>query len=300
MSWSSLPDMPTARRNLAATSDSNGNIYALGGIDGNGNQLPAFEKWDGSKWTSLPDMPVFKDRFDAATGPNDNIYALAGRDPSSIASAQAFVFDGSAWSQITDMTTGRPRLSASGAPGSSNKVVAMSGRFRGQQLVEVWTGSAWDTTILNDLPAQKQRASATITVNDEIYILGGQDGRTDKKTVLQNSGSGWSSIPNMSAFHVNGGAASDGQGNVFAVAGSGGGSSAQTITERWDGSTWTTQDPLPKARGEIACAADANGNIYALGGENTSGDTKASAFVFQTATGPSKPAAPSNLSLTEL
>ena len=54
--WTTLPDMPTPRRSLAAVWDNEGDLYALGGE--NDGILDTVELWDGDGWTTENDMPV--------------------------------------------------------------------------------------------------------------------------------------------------------------------------------------------------------------------------------------------------
>jgi len=63
--WQSLPDLPTARYGLAATTDGQGRPLAIGGRDSS-DAVGTVERFDGSAWQSLPDLPTAR-RFLAAT-----------------------------------------------------------------------------------------------------------------------------------------------------------------------------------------------------------------------------------------
>eukprot|EP01050_Picozoa_sp_SAG11_P037980 SAG11_NODE_15263_length_583_cov_2.768595_1_plen_89_part_10 len=79
--WTALPDMPTARENLAA-STYDGVLYAVSGWDGS-NNLPTLEAYTIStqQWTTLPDMPTA--RYALAASIYDGVlYAVGGQDGS--------------------------------------------------------------------------------------------------------------------------------------------------------------------------------------------------------------------------
>lgn len=81
--------MPTARNSLAAATDADGNVYAIGGGDG-GNPVATVEKWDGSSWSSIADMPTAKTSLAAASDADGNVYAIGGDDGNAVATVEKY------------------------------------------------------------------------------------------------------------------------------------------------------------------------------------------------------------------
>lgn len=109
----------------------------------------------------------------------------------------------------------------------------------------------------------------------------------------------WSSIPDMSTKRYNPSAASDANGNIYAIGGSDRFGryipQATGSVEKWDGSSWSSISDISTGRESFAAASDANGNIYAIGGEDSNGDKLSSAEKY---TIPTAPSAPTGLTLT--
>jgi Kelch motif len=79
--WSSAAPLPTARISLAAVTGPDGTVYALGGMDVNGNTLATVDAYDPTtdQWTpGASTMLTPRAALAAVTGPDGLIYAIGG------------------------------------------------------------------------------------------------------------------------------------------------------------------------------------------------------------------------------
>src|SRR5690349_18307638 len=76
--WSTVAAMPTARWGLAATTGTDGRIYAIGGY--NNGFLSTVEAYDPgtNTWTTRASMRIARYGQGAATGPDGRIYVCGG------------------------------------------------------------------------------------------------------------------------------------------------------------------------------------------------------------------------------
>jgi N-acetylneuraminic acid mutarotase len=287
MPWSSIASLSTARRFTAGASDSKGNLYCATGFG-----TRSFEKFDGTSWSTLQQVPGERLNHSMTTDENDNVYVIGGRDASTFqATATGFKFNGSSWSPIPNLNTAR--FSYGLVADSTGAIYAIGGQdVNNDRLasVEILSNGSWSSG--PSLPKQKINVSATIDSSDNIYLLGGQGGNTALEAFELSNGT-WSALPNMPNEHDKFAATTDQNDNVYSIGGEG-----TDKVDKWDGSTWTTIDPLPQDR-KLHGAGTDGGNIYAFAGANGN-STLASAIELTVASGPSIPTAPSNLSLTEL
>jgi N-acetylneuraminic acid mutarotase len=285
MPWSSIASLSTARDFTAGTSDSNGNLFCATGLD-----TRSFEKFNGTSWSTLPQVPAERLNHSMTTDDKDNVYVIGGRDGSAFeATATGFKFNGSSWSSIPNLNTARFQHGL--VADSTGAIYAIGGldvNIDDLASVEILSNGSWSSG--PTLPVQTSAVSATIDSSDNIYLLGGP-GRDDVEAFELSNGT-WSALPDMPNGHKQLAATTDQNDNVYAIAGSN-----TSKVDKWDGSTWTTIDPLPSRRERHGAGADGS-NIYAFAGNTPSGS--ASAFELSVASGPSVPPAPSNLSLTEL
>src|SRR5207237_819732 len=82
--WRTFASLPAARANLAATTGSDGTLYAIGGYDGSGIQSTVYAFTPGvdtaaRTFTSLPAAPA---ALAATPGSDGTVYAIGGWDSS--------------------------------------------------------------------------------------------------------------------------------------------------------------------------------------------------------------------------
>jgi N-acetylneuraminic acid mutarotase len=225
------------------------------------------------------------------TDDQNNVYLIGGRDASAFAAtATGFEFNGSSWSSIPNLNTARFDYGL--VADSTGAIYAIAGfDINNDKLnsVEIFSNGSWSSG--PSLPKNKTGVSATIDSSDNIYLLGGR-GSPNEADAFELSNGTWSALPNMPNGHGSHAATTDQNDNVYAIGGE-----VSSKVDKWDGSTWTTIDPLPARRNKHGAGTDGS-NIYAFAGDTSSGS--ASAVELTVASGPSPPTSPSNLSLTEL
>ncbi len=144
-SWSPAPPMPTARQDLAAAVDLQGNIYAIGGFDTNGHSLNTVEIFNPTTqtWRTAPPMPTARFGLAAATDTQGNIYAIGGSSVSAgvpggtpnLNTVEVFNPTTQTWSSAAPMPTGRAFLAA--ASDLQGNIFAIGGGGPGAELATV-------------------------------------------------------------------------------------------------------------------------------------------------------------------
>ena len=287
MSWSTIPDMPTARQFLSATADPSGNIYTVGGFRDGGQK--AFEKWDGSSWTSLPDVPGGIKEGGAVADGQGRIYAVSRNN------FQIF-FNGS-WNGFASIP--RPRRNLDAAGGKDGIIYATGGRFKtdpkfgfGEVVesprVDKWTGTEWVN--IPDMPTGRYRHAATADSANNIYVTGGVESFRSgdpTKTFFKWDGSSWTTLPDMPVAIDGHGASTDGNDNVY-VAGTD--FDGNGVLIKWDGSAWSNLNATPPTEPDNTSVAGTGNAVYMLGGRDSANarDT-ANAQVFSLLSPPSAP-----------
>jgi len=155
--WQSLPDLPTAREDLAATTDGQGRPLAIGGQDSNGT-VGTVERYDGSQWQSLPDLPTARQDLAATTDGQGRPLAIGGYDFGAFGTVERY--DGSQWQSLPDLSTPRHKLAATtDGQGRPLAIGGIDGNFDTVGTVERYDGSAWQS--LPDLPTARDKLAAT-------------------------------------------------------------------------------------------------------------------------------------------
>ena len=122
MAWRRIPDIPTARSEVAATVFRN-EVYIIGGFGGG----RVVEIFDGQRWRRGPDLPLEVDHAMAASIPETadagaGVYVFGGNAPAPTARGFRLAPDASTWREIAAMPGPRSQAAAV-ARGSSIYVV---------------------------------------------------------------------------------------------------------------------------------------------------------------------------------
>jgi hypothetical protein len=113
--WTEASPMPTARGALAVA-ELGGNLYAIGGYDGDGN-TPAVEAYDPvhNAWTSRAPLPTSRDHL-AAASVKGTLYAIGGRlnrdYRNNLSVTEAYDPSANAWTRVADLPTARSGITA--------------------------------------------------------------------------------------------------------------------------------------------------------------------------------------------
>jgi N-acetylneuraminic acid mutarotase len=275
MGWSTVTNLQTREENFGVTS-LNGKIYVVGGNAGSG-YLDSVNVYDTAQptsgWSSVSGLPDLR-WGPAAVTVNGKIYALGGANiynPTRIFST-VWVYDPSqpalGWLSLSNLPTAGNNFPAASVNG---KIYAIEG----QSAVSVYDPAqptlGWLS--MSNLPTGSYVSTAT-SVNGKIYALGSGFYVYDPS----QPAAGWLSLSNLSA----GGAIVNLNGRIYAIGGHG--TNAYVYDPSQPTLGWLSASNLPAANSYVA-VANANGNIYALEGNNGNPPTLAPVFVGSFASG---------------
>jgi N-acetylneuraminic acid mutarotase len=116
----------------------------------------------------------------------------------------------------------------------------------------------WTETV--GLPATRFAGGAA-TLNGAIYVYGGADDETDRRTVWRRDGVTWNKVGLMPTARSHFGSTVFSN-RIFVIGGSG-----ATNVYSFDGSSWTEVEGLPAPRSNL-CAAALGDYLYAFGGQD--------------------------------
>ncbi len=241
MSWTEEPSLTSPCQGLAAATcaapppASGSWIYAIGGLDENGNTVATVEAYDTSakKWSPIPSLPTARAALAAASIP--------ATPPSIPATLHVLGGQNAAYDYVTTHDVYEPATNA-------------------------WSSAH---------PLSSGRGGlAAVTVDGLIYALGGSDGNfLTNLEVYDPKGDNWSTLAPMSTPRMALAAVAGPDGNtIYAI---GGGQTAGMLgsVEVYDiaADSWTkiTAPALPTATCCLAAAVGPNGLIYAIGGMTT-------------------------------
>jgi len=248
--YTTLFRSPTPRTALAAAADAQGNIYAIGGeqfiFSGNSVSVRPVSTVDvynptANSWSSAVNMPTARASLAAAVDPHGNIYAIGGLD-------------------LVGSTNG---------PGTTLV-------FRDNVEVYNPATSSWSTAA--SLPTATAGLAAAADAQGNIYAIGGEIlspspsavGNVEVYNPVNNS---WSAAASLPTPRFGLAAAVDARGNIYAIGGTASStvpSSPVSTVEVYNPitNTWNAAPNMPTARSGLSAAVDAQGNIYAIGGQD--------------------------------
>ena len=208
------------------------------------------ELWNGSSWTEVSELNTARDLLAGSGSSSTNSLAFGGLS-TAVTSTESW--DGTSWTEVNDLGAGRRELGGS-SNGSNTQALAFSGCNSGgtvQTATEEWTFSG--------LPPSTPAADYADAIIGDFYY---NSSSGQFKNIGTAVGS-WSSGASL-------GSASGGRGGAgpyhAAIAFGGTGSpptAAQSITEYYDGSSWSEQSDMNTAR-FMMCPAQQGSHTAAL------------------------------------
>ena len=251
-SYTEVNNLNTARESVGG-SGTNTAAFAAGGGPPN-----VFEEWNGSTWTEKTEMNTDRDNV-GASGTTTDAVVWGGDIPPGTVQTLTEAWNGTSWTEVNDLATARRGFGTSNF-GSTGKLAFSAG---GTPPGVVATTEEWSFGgIAPDAPAVGYSES----IVGDIYY---NSGTGEFKAIKEGVGS-WSSGTNL-------GSASAGRGGAgpktAAIAFGGTGSpptSAQTITELYDGSSWTEVADMNTGR-FMMCPAQQGSQTAALAATGTTG-----------------------------
>ncbi|MFL5731598.1 MAG: S-layer homology domain-containing protein [Chloroflexia bacterium] len=278
----SSPATGTASNQLngvAAVSASD--IWAVG--DYSSSPVPRvtlIEHWDGSTWSVVPSPSLGESTllYDVAAVSANDVWTVGGWYTGySSFTAHPVVehWDGSSWSMVPSPDPGSYDVLSGVAAVSANDVWAVgfqgfSGSL-GPTLIEHWDGSTWSVVPSPHPGSYSPLSGVTAVSANDIWAVGYYgDSPGPGSTLIEHwDGSTWSVVPSpnpgsASNVRLNGVAAVVAD-DVWAVgADFSNPNSSATLTEHWNGSTWSIV-PNPGTETLNRVAAVSTNNVWAVG-----------------------------------
>jgi N-acetylneuraminic acid mutarotase len=295
--WFPAPSMPTdlnsnepnfngSRVETGAALGKDGNLYVLGGNDGNAalTEAQSYSSTSG-KWTVLPAMNELREKLAAAAGHDGLIYAIGGQNGNnpSLATVEAFNPSSSTWSERATLLT--PRFADGAATGADGRIYAIGGAFIdsgfNQHILssgEVYDPLANKWSAIPPMSTAREQLAMTAGSDGRIYAFGGDDGTNTLNTAeaYNTKTKTWTALapmPNPRRGH----AVATGADNLIYVFGG----LAPTLDRVVDiynpvTNTWMPSECMVTQRYTVSAATGHDGRIYAFGGSDGSGNILAS------------------------
>ena len=274
---------PGARSNalLAVAAVATDDIWAVGNTANNSSPMQTLiEHWDGSSWTvvSSPNGgPGNNTLFSVSAVSASDIWAVGDHSD-----AQTLIehWDGTSWTVVSSPSGSSQSFLLGVSAISANNVWAVgTSNFPGspQTLIEHWDGTSWTIVSSQNVAGSSQNLLTGVSAFNKNhawavgYYLNGNTG-SYQTLAEQWDGSSWTIVPSPNSGSGNnflyGVAPGPGNGNYWTVGIGSGSSGAQTLAERWDGTSWNiVPSPNVGTSGNQfnAVAAVSGSNAWAVG-----------------------------------
>ena len=180
-----LASMSVPRSYFGYAPDRNGNAYAIGGLDGNGQPLSSAERFNPDSgvagvWSAIAALPTGRYNFPAVFDRTNHIYVFGGyTDPSSgteIASVLRYSVSNNTWTNLAAMPVAVAGSAA--AIGADGKIYIVGGISGGvtTSAVQVYNPAANSWTISTPLPEGLSAAALGVDSLGRLIVMGGMDG----------------------------------------------------------------------------------------------------------------------------
>ena len=259
-----------------------GNAWAFGFYEKTTTSFRTLvEHWNGTKWSVVasPNSGPGENTLGAAVARSaTDIWAVGYRGDPGARRTLTEHWDGAKWSIVASPSVGTGDnflFGAAAAPGGPVWAVGSDSVSFGRTLALRWNGHAW-TTGMTANPGDGDRFLQSVAAPAARYALAvGSDlaGNQTRALAERWTGSGWSVVPAASpAADYNGlqSVAAAGTRNAWAVGTRRAtpGSAFRTLTEHWNGSSWTTAASPSPGRGDdwlFGVTAVPGGGFWAVG-----------------------------------
>jgi hypothetical protein len=177
-----LQSMNVARSYLGYAPDKNGNAYAFGGLDANGNALASAERFNpvnNNAWTFVASLPAARYNFPAVFNHTNYIYIFGGlTDTTSgieTATVLRYSVSGNAWSNVASMPIAVAGSAATLGPDGKIYVVGGTSGGVATNAVQVYTPASNSWAVSTPLPEALSGASAGVDSLGRLIVMGGVD-----------------------------------------------------------------------------------------------------------------------------
>jgi hypothetical protein len=177
-----LRSMSVARSYLGYAPDRNGNAYAFGGLDADGNPLASAERFspvNNSAWTAIASLPEARYDFPAVFNRTNDIYAFGGLTDtaSGIESATVLRYSvsGNSWSNMASMPVAVAGSAATLGPDGKIYVIGGTSGGVATNVVQVYTPASNSWVISTPLPEGLSLAAMGVDSLGRLIVMGGVD-----------------------------------------------------------------------------------------------------------------------------
>ena len=277
MSWVVVTSMPTPRSALAAAVGADNRIYAIGGVDANGNPLATAEAYTTAtnSWVTVTSLLMPLSWLAAAEGSDGRLYALGGTGASGVSNVvEAYKPSANTWTQVAHMLTPRSHLAVVSSS-VDNRIYAIGGTdASGNPLstVEAYNPKTNSWATVTPLPMPLTDLAAAEGSDKRIYVVGGSNSSGLSKVVLAYSPSTkvWTPVATILTPRSELAAATGADGRVYAIGGADSSGSPLNIVEAYTptANSWATAVKLLVPRSGLAAVEGPDSRLYALAGNN--------------------------------
>ncbi len=279
-------------------------VWAVGVYQNSGIYYNLAWHWNGFSWTriAVSQPSTIAQELAGISGLNSkDIWAVGFYGPGGgVAATLAMHWDGTTWTKVTtpDPGTNQINVLENVHAIAANDVWAVgytqvTSGSSDQTLIEHWDGSAWTViTSANQNVDDNVLFDVSAAGTSDAWAVGTFDtgASTTLSTLVEHwNGTAWSVVTspnNGTSDNKLLGVAAVSATNAWAV-GFGiptGGAPAQSLAEHWDGSTWsivTSDNPDLGFIGLSGVTALPGSNVWAVGGQDSSGDTAENTLIEQ-------------------
>jgi N-acetylneuraminic acid mutarotase len=181
--WTTVAPMPAGRSLLAATTDADGRIYAIGGSRytfAASPQLDVVETYSpaSNTWTSVAPMPTARYGLAAALGSDGRVYAIGGCSDAvpgfALSTVEAYTPSTNTWTTVAPLLT--PRCALTAVSGPDGRIYAIGGAAGPDQELNTVEAYSPDTNTWTEVtPTTHDRVeSAAAVVGRDMCVIAGQ------------------------------------------------------------------------------------------------------------------------------
>jgi hypothetical protein len=280
--WSTVPlaALPSGDYGqlYGVTAVASNNVWAVGSFSNvsSSTRFTLVEHWDGSKWNLVSSpTPSVGGQLNTVTAlAANNIWAGGTTGGANLMEH----FDGTAWSIVTVPTPQRQSSIASISAISSTDIwaVGAGGKYASGEALH-YNGTAWSIVTTPQPFFQGSLSSVVALAPNNVWAVGAGEPRTGPSgevTVIEHwDGTSWTIVPspNVSPSNTSNfltGIAAVSATNIWAVGYYTNSTGTHTLTEHWDGTSWSI---IPSPDGAAAAsilsgvAATSTGTVVAVG-----------------------------------
>jgi hypothetical protein len=282
-----------------ATCTSRSNCWAVGSYSQEADSPFSFaytliERWNGTSWQTIesPSVAAINNGLrDVACSSQSDCWAVGSIYNSGVQYHQTLIehWDGNSWSIVpSPNATNQNRLNGVACSSASNcwAVGFVSDTSHTLTLIQHWNGSAWSIVPSpNVFASDNFLYSVTCSSDSDCWAVGNSENSGATQPLIQHwNGSAWTIVASPNPFgsgtYLNSITCTSGS-DCWAVGwGVSSGSSPRTLTEHWDGASWSvvsspnTGTVEPNYLDGVACASASNcsavGHYYSSAGVNQS------------------------------